>query len=163
MKLYFKQAWFSMRQKTDVFDAQGNIIYTAQADFPSFGRKMHIYDSYQREVGYVCQQLFRFKPRFSVYVDGQYLADIVKDITFFRQSFRLEGIDWIVEGDFGCHDYEILSNGRRIASIHKKWFSLGDAFEIDIVRPEDVIPVLGVVIAIDCVLEDAENSSSTTI
>ena len=45
MKLYFKQRVFSFKQRTDIFDEFGNVIFVAEGEIFSLGRRMHIYDS----------------------------------------------------------------------------------------------------------------------
>lgn len=157
MKLYFKQKPISLRQRTEIYDEQGNVIFTALGELFSVARKMHIYDTNNSEVAFVQQRLMRLLPRFSVFVDGQYIADIVKEIAFFKQRYRIEGIDWTIDGDLFAHNYSIHSGGERIASIHKRWMSWGDSYEIEIVRETDIVLSLTVIVAIDCVLDASES------
>ena len=157
MKLYIKQKLFSLRQRTEVYDEQGNVMFSALGELISLGRKMHLYDSSNTEVAFVQQRLMRLLPRFSVYVDGQQIADIVKEFTFFKPRYRIEGLDWSIKGDFLAHDYTIQSDGGRIAYIHKRWMSWGDSYEIEITREADIVMALAVIIAIDCVLDDSQS------
>ena len=59
MKLYFKQKVFSFRQRSEIFDENGNVVFTALGELISLGRKMHIYDSSSNEVAFVQQRLMR--------------------------------------------------------------------------------------------------------
>jgi uncharacterized protein YxjI len=110
------------------------------------------------EVAFVQQRLLRLLPRFSVYTDGQHIADIVKEFTLLKPRYHIEGLDWQINGDFFAHDYSISGAGRHIASIHKRWMSWGDSYEIDIADGQDIIMVLAVIIAIDCVIDQSQNS-----
>lgn len=159
MKLYFKQKVFTLRQRSDIFDELGNVILTAAGEIISIGRKMHVYDSSNNEVAFVQQRVLRLLPRFSVFIGGQYTADIVKEFTFFKPSYRIEGLDWKIEGDIFSHDYVIRSGGEFIAYIHKRWMSWGDSYEIDIVNDSNTVMALAVIIAIDCVLDESQSSS----
>lgn len=160
MKLYYKQKIFTLRQRSEIFDEHGNVIFTALGELISLGRKMHIYDRNNSEVAFVQQRILRLLPRFSVYIGGQYTADIVKEFTFFKPRYRIEGLDWEISGDLFSHDYTINSGGDYIAYIHKRWMSWGDSYEIDIVNDNDVIMALAVITAIDCVLDASQSSSS---
>ena len=160
MKLYFKQKFFSLRQRSEIYDEEGNAVFTALGEFLSLGRKMHLYDSSNTEVAFVQQRLLRLFERFSVYTDGQHIADIVKEFSFFKPRYRIEGLDWKIEGDLFSHDYTIQSGGDRIAYIHKRWMSFGDSYEIVIDSETDAVMVLAVIIAIDCVLDDSSSSAS---
>ena len=157
MRLYFRQKVFSLTQRSDIFDELGNIVFTAQGEFLSIGRKMHIYDANNFEVGFVQQKLLHLMPRFSVYINGQYMADVVKEFTFFSQNYRVEGLGWHIDGDIFAHDYRITCGGQYIASIHKHWMTWGDSFEIDIAYEQDTVMALAVIIAIDCVIDQSQN------
>ncbi|WP_173386898.1 hypothetical protein [Ruminococcus flavefaciens] len=43
MKLYFKQKVFSFRQRSEIYDEFGNVLFNAVGEI-SLARKMHIYD-----------------------------------------------------------------------------------------------------------------------
>ena len=158
MKLYFKQKVFTLRQRSDIFDEHGNIIFTAAGEIISFGRKMHIYDNMNNEVAFVQQRLLRLLPRFSVYIEGRYICDIVKEFTLLKPRYFIEGLDWQISGDFFAHDYSISCGGQYIASIHKRWMSWGDSYEVDIAYDRDIVMALAVIIAIDCVIDQSQNS-----
>lgn len=162
MNLYFKQRVFSFGQKADIYNERGEVVYTCESEIFTIGRKTHLYDHMGNEVAFIQQQLFSFTPRFYVSMQGRPVAEIVKEFTFFRQSYRIEGPDWKIEGDFFAHDYEIVDQGRYIATIHKKWMSFGDCFEVSIDSKQNADMVLAVVIAIDCVLDAADSNNSST-
>ena len=157
MKLYFKQRVFSFKQRTDIFDEFGNVLFTAEGELFSLGRRMHIYDQNRFEVGFVQQRLLHLMPRFSVYINGQYIADVVREFTFFKNNYRIEGLNWQIDGDLFAHDYRITCGGQYIASIHKHWMTWGDSFEIDIAYEQDTIMALAVIIAIDYVIDQSNN------
>ncbi len=159
MKLYFKQKVFSFRQRSEIYDEFGNVLFNAVGEI-SLARKMHIYDRTGNEVAYVERKLFRLLPRFSIYVMGQYVTDIVKEFTFFKPSYVFERIGWRVDGEIFSHDYRVFSGNMYVASVHKHWMTWGDSFEIDIADGQDVIMVLAAVIAIDCVM-DANSSNNS--
>ena len=158
MKLYFKQKVFTLRQRSNIFDEHGNILFSAVGEIISLGRKMHIYDNMNNEVAFVQQRLLRLLPRFSVYIEGQYICDIVKEFTLLKPRYYIEGLDWQICGDFFAHDYSISCGGQYIASIHKRWMSWGDSYEIDIAYDRDIVMALAVIIAIDCVIDQSQNN-----
>ena len=158
MKFYFKQKVFTFRQRSEIFDEHGNAVFTAVGEVFSLGRRMHIYDDTNNEVAFIQQRLLRLLPRFSVYIGGQYIADIVKEFTLLKPRYYIEGIDWQINGDFFEHDYSISCGGQYIASIHKRWMSWGDSYEIDIAYDRDIVMALAVIIAIDCVIDQSQNS-----
>ncbi len=116
-----------------------------------------MYDGAQREAAFIRQEVLTLLPKFIVSINGQDIAEIVKEFTFFKPKYRIDGLGWEIDGDFWDHDYEITKNGSTIVSISKEWFTWGDCYELDIENPEDEIVALAVVLAIDCVLEAQKN------
>ena len=152
MKLYIKQKIFSWNDKFSIYDANGEEHYFVEGEFFSWGKKLHVYDYTQREAAFIRQEIFTFLPKFIVSVNGQDIAEIVKEFTFFKPKYRIDGPGWEIDGDFWDHDYGITKNGSTIVRISKEWFTWGDCYELDIENPEDEIIALAVVLAIDCVL-----------
>jgi len=157
MKLYMKQKIFSWNDKFSVYDENGAERYFVEGEFFSWGKKLHVYDKMQQEAAFIRQELFTFLPKFIVSVNGQDIAEIVKEFTFFKPRYRIDGLGWEIDGDFWDHDYEITKNGRTIIRLSKEWFTWGDCYELDIENPEDEIVALAVVLAIDCVLAAQKN------
>ncbi len=158
MKLYIKQKIFSWNDKFSVYDANGEERYWVEGELFSWGKKLHVYDNLQREAAFIRQEVLTFLPKFIVSINGQDIAEIVKEFTFFKPRYRIDGLSWEIDGDFWDHDYEIMKNGRTIVSISKEWFTWGDCYELDIESPEDEILALAVVLAIDCVIDAQRNN-----
>lgn len=161
MKLYIKQKVFSWNDKFTVKDENGNDRYFIESEIFSIGKKLHIYDVNGNEVAFISQRLLTFMPKFEVYAGGEFIAEIVKQFTFFRPSYAIEGLNWQIDGDFFDHDYVITENGAEIASVSKEWFTWGDSYALDISDEADHIMALAVIIAIDCVNAQANNHNTS--
>lgn len=160
MKLYIKQKVFSWKDKFYVKDENGNDRYYIEGELFSLGKKLHIYDMNSNEVAFIHQKVLSFLPRFFVYIGGTQVAEIVKEFTLFRNKYRIDGLNWDVDGDFMDHDYEITRMGIPIVSISKEWFTWGDSYMLDIADNVDPVNALSVVLAIDCVIEMQRRSSA---
>lgn len=162
MKLYIKQKVFSWADKFTVKDENGQDKYYIQGELFSWGKKLHVNDVNGKEVAFIQQKVFSFLPKYFVFVNGEQIAEIVKEFTFLRPKYRIEGLDWDINGSFWAHDYEITQSGRHIVSICKEWMTWGDSYELDISDPRDEIVALAVVLTIDCVMAAAAASSAAT-
>ena len=151
MKLYMKQKVFSWNTHFSVKDEHEDDRFTVDGEFFTLGKKLHVCDPFGREVALVQQKVFSFLPRFFVYVEGALICEIVKEFTVLRPKYRIEGLDWEMNGDFWAHEYTVTKNGEPIVSVSKAWLSWGDSYALDITHSEDTIPALAVVLAIDCV------------
>ena len=157
MKLLIEQEILTWRDKFTVMDDCGNPRYYVKGELFSWGKKLHVTDLSGREVAYVEQQLFTFLPRYAVYAGGVLIGEVVKEFTFFRPRYTVEGAGWDVEGEFWSHDYTVYRDGAPIVSIQKEWFTWGDCYALDIRDPADEITALALVLAIDCAMEQDNN------
>ena len=162
MKLYMKQKVFSWTEKFTVKDESGNDKYYVAGQFFSWGKKLHVTDLNGKEVAFISQKVFSFLPRYFVLIDGEQVAEIVKEFTFFVPKYSVRGLGWTIEGNLMAHDYTINKDGAPIVTIHKEWISWGDSYSLDIANPSDEIVALGVVLAIDCVLAQQHASSTSS-
>ncbi|MCR5357072.1 MAG: LURP-one-related family protein [Lachnospiraceae bacterium] len=158
MKLYIKQKVFSIGAKFNITDEYGEERYSVEGEIFTLGKKLHIYDQSGEEVALIQQKLLSIMPRFYIFVNGEKIAEILKEFTFLKPRYDIFGKNWIVEGDFLSHDYSITENGNEIASVHKVWMSWGDSFELSIYDTNDEVGLIAVILAIDAVMDSNSNS-----
>lgn len=158
MKLYIKQKVFSWGDRFSIKDEYGEDRYFVEGEVFSLGKKLHVYDKAGKEIAYMEQQLFTFLPRYHVYIGGRLVTQIVKEFSFLFPKYSIAGLDWVIEGSFLEHDYEITQAGCPIVSIQKEWMTWGDSYELTIRKPEDELIALMVVLTIDCVIDNASNN-----
>lgn len=163
MNLYLKQKVFSWGDKFTVYDGNGEPVFYVKGEVFSFGKKLHLYDVSGEELRFIYQKLFSFRPKYYINKNGIDIAEVVKQITFFHQSYYVSGFNWNVEGDFFAHSYEILSPTGRVARISKHWFTWGDTYEISTENGYDDIDVLAVVLVIDACLAAANTADASEI
>ena len=162
MKLYIKQKVFSWSDRFTVKDSYGADRYYVEGELFSWGKKLHVYDMAGNEVAFIQQKVFSFLPRYFVYVNGEEIAEIVKEFTFFFPKYSIAGLGWDIEGSFMAHDYQITKNGYPIVSISKEWMTWGDSYELSISNPQDEIVALAVVLTIDCVMAAQSSAAASS-
>jgi len=150
MKLLFKQRFFSWFDSYDIYDENGQTVYTVQGKL-ALGHKLEISDSSGRCVANLNERLLTLLPKFEIYINGSYVGEIVKKFSLFKPSFSIDCNGWSVSGDFFEWDYEIVSGNQTVATIEKKLFKLTDTYVIDVADPNDSLLALMVVLAIDAV------------
>ncbi len=153
MTLYMKQKVLSFKDRFYVKDGDGNNIYYIEEELFSLGKKLHIYDTDDNELAVVQKKLLSMLPKYIVTVGGQEIAEIAKEFTFFKPSYKVKGPNWSVDGDIWDYNYKIRRGFDSIAQISKAYFSFGDSYKIKIDEGINPVMVLAVVLAIDCVLE----------
>lgn len=163
MQLYMKQKFFSWKDRAWVKDENGNDRYFIEGKVLSIGKKLWIMDTQGTQLAFVRQKVPTLMPRFIVEIGGREVAQIVKKFTFLKPKYVVEGLGWDVQGDFFAHDYEIKAGERTIVTLHKRWMSWGDSYELDIAHGTDEVLVLAVVLAIDAVMDAQQNAAAVSV
>ncbi len=158
MNLYMKQRVFSWGDKFSIYDAQGNERYHVEGEVFTLGKKLHLYDLMGNELTFIQQKVMTFLPKYYIFRNGAQIAEVVKEFTFFKQEYSVNGLGWEVHGNFWSHEYEITSAGRLIASVSKEWLTWGDTYGIQILNDADVLNVLSVVLIIDACIDAQQNN-----
>ena len=159
MKLYMKQKVFSWTDKFNIVDEQGNERYYVEGELFSWGKKLHIYDRTGREVAFIRQKLMSWLPRYYVEINGVVVATVVKEFTFIKPSYRVEGLPWTMEGNFWEHNYVMHDSVYEIMRLSKAWFTWGDSYELEIFNPANELLCLSVTLAVDCAVAQSQNNS----
>lgn len=149
MKLLFKQRFFSWFDSYDIFDENENVLFSVEGQL-SWGHRLHILNAKGEHVGTVKQRVMTFLPCFELYFGDEYVGCITKEFSFFHPNFSVDHNGWSIDGDFFEWDYQILdSAGALVAEVSKELFRMTDTYVIDVVREEDALSALMVVLAID--------------
>ena len=90
MKLYIKQHFLTLFgcDSFDVFDENGDTVYTVQGEF-SIGKCLNIYDASEQFLGTVKRRLLTWLPQFEIYLGEEYLGVIQKEFSLFTPSFSI--------------------------------------------------------------------------
>jgi uncharacterized protein YxjI len=162
MYLYIRQKVFSLKNKYYITDENDEQRYYIESELLKIPKTLHIYDTQGKELALVQKVMFKLMPRFEIVREGKDSVQIAQKFSLLKPKYLVEGTDWAVEGDFLGHDYTVKDGSKLIASIHKKWMSWGDCFELYIEDNCDTVLALAVILAIDYVM-DAQQSSSYSV
>lgn len=150
MHLYIQQRVFAWTDTYDIYDETGEARYEVRSDFLSLGHQIHVYDKRTgREVGSIREKMMVLRPKFQIIIDGQLMGSVRKEFTFLLPKYEVDYLGWVVEGNIlGCR-YQVFDGSREVMSIARELFSLGDAYGLEYANPEDEIPGVLLVLAID--------------
>ena len=153
MKLYIKQHIFTWGDQFSIYDEMGSEKYYVEGEVFTWGKKLHLYDKSGRELSFIEQEVLTFLPKYHISKGSVDIAEVVKEFTFFKQEYSVNGLGWNVHGDFWDHEYEITDGNDVIASVSKDWMTWGDAYEIQFGAGVDEVAALAVVLVIDACIE----------
>ena len=78
MNLLFKLRFFSWFDRYDIYDENGNTLYSVEGQL-AWGHCMKIYDAHLNEIGMIQQKILTFLPKFEIYIHGSYVGCISKE------------------------------------------------------------------------------------
>lgn len=149
MKLLFKQRFFSWFDSYDIYNENGETVYTVEGKL-SWGHKLHILNKYGEHIAAVKQVMLTFMPKFELYENGKYIGSIQKKISFFKPYFEIDFNGWSVSGNFFEWDYNIVGkSGKTIATVSKELLNFTDTYAIETEDDNDALYALMVTLAID--------------
>lgn len=149
MKLLFKQRFFSWFDSYDIFDEDGNTVFTVKGQL-SWGHRLVIFDAWDNELATVQQRVLTFLPKFELYQNGQCVGCISKEFSFFQPRYNIDFNGWHVEGNFMEWDYTIYApSSQVVATVSKELWNWTDTYVIDVQDPDDSLCALMLVLAID--------------
>ena len=165
MKLALKQKVFSLKEAFTVMNEAGEPVYEVSGKLISVGHKLTVRDLDGQEAAYIHQKVLSLVPKYFIEVNGQEEVELKGHITLFKPHYTLEAEDgkWEIRGDFMAHEYEMKRGRDVVATVTKKWFSWGDTYLLDVADDADVLPALGVMLAIDCIESDTSRGVSQSV
>ena len=149
MNLYLKQKLFTIKDKFTVYDENENPIYTIKGKLITVHSEHSIFDNKGQEVAKVHKKIFSMMPKFFIERPLNREYELKRKIAIGHEVYVVDGLDWKIKGNFLEHDYTITKDDQEIASVHQKWLSWGDTYEISIAGGIDDVLILGIVLCID--------------
>jgi len=136
------------------------VVYSVSSEIFTFGAKIHIYDSFDREIYYIEQKVFRFLPEYHIYSQGRLIAVIKKELSFFKPNIVIESEigSFNITGDIFALSFDISYNGNIIGRIDKKLFSFTDSYCLQIDDESNAGLFVALVLAIDNCLHNSSNN-----
>ncbi|AJD32118.1 LURP-one-related family protein [Clostridium sporogenes] len=158
MKFIIKQKLFSITDKYIIENEYGEKLYKAQKILMSMFKKIKIYDIEDRELVYIKEKFMKILPTYLIYMGGNQVATMKKDISILKPRFTVESIigDYEVKGDILDINFTIEKAGETVARVKKHFPAIRDSYEVDIKEGASQSLILAMVIIIDDVVHNTE-------
>ncbi|EPY2271751.1 LURP-one-related/scramblase family protein [Clostridium sporogenes] len=158
MKFIIKQKLFSITDKYIIENEYGEKLYKAQKILMSMFKKIKIYDIEDRELVYIKEKFIKILPTYLIYMGGNQVATMKKDISILKPRFTVESIigDYEVKGDILDINFTIEKAGETVARVKKHFPAIRDSYEVDIKEGASQSLILAMVIVIDDVVHNTE-------
>lgn len=148
MKLYVNEKLFSIHRKFYVQDESNKDIYEISSKFISIGDKTTINDIKGKTIAYIEQEILNLTPTYNVYINDNLSCKIKKKFQFFKNDYKLSN-GYKVDGNILMLDFVIYDEfNNQIGSIKRKFISIGDKYEINILDTSKKEIILAIIVAI---------------
>lgn len=160
MKYVIKEKFWSWGNDFHIYNTSQEPVFFVDGVAFSWGNKLSFQDLNGNELAFISQKLLTWKPCYEINRRGRKFAEVIKEFSWFKQSFTLDvpgPNDYTVTGSFWAHDYEFIRQGKVVARVNKTLWTWQDTYGIDIHPEEDDVAILCTAIVIDQVLHDQKN------
>jgi uncharacterized protein YxjI len=107
------------------------------------------------ELAFIKQKNLIWRNTYKICRDGVVAAVVQQKLfTLVRNAFTVAlaaGEELKIQGSFTNFEYAFTRGDRTIAQVSKRWFSLSDAYGVDIVDGEDEVLILACAVVIDLI------------
>lgn len=164
MRYVMKQKVIALTDQFTIRDESGSEVYKVKGKLISIGDRLSFQDTAGKEIALLKQELITVTPSFRVFRDGKLQADISKKLfTVLKDKFKVDmkdgSTDLEIKGSILEHEYQFLRGNDQVASVSKKWVSIGDSYGIDIDDGEDDVLILSCVIIVDMISHDSKGEA----
>ena len=151
----------TLHRRIEITDAAENVLYRSETKFPSLHDKTDITDAAGNFVAHVERKFFTLHERhFITMAEGQRFELSNELFHLIRDISNLEGLGWQLRGNILGLNFELYDEkGGVIAVIGQKLVSLHDKYCVDIYRPELEKQVVAILITLQHMIRDRENSA----
>ena len=160
MKLFVKEKLFSMHNRYYIYNENEELAFEIESKVILIGDKTTIYDKNHNAVAYIEQEIFHLTPRYNVYIEDEYKYQIKKKFQFFKNDYELSNM-YKVDGSTFNLNFTVINNyGKTVALVNRKFLSIGDKYQIEVIDENDIFTILTIIVAITNDVDRSQSNSS---
>jgi uncharacterized protein YxjI len=153
MRYLMRKKLFAIGDDFWIEDDQGRRVLMVDGKVLRLHRTFVLQDLDGAEVATIRKEIVALRETMDVQRGGAVVAKIRKALFApFRQRFDVEvesGAGLVIQGNITDYEYQVRRGDVPVAEISKRWFSIRDAYAVDVGPQEDVGLVLALTVAVD--------------
>ena len=153
-KLYMKQALLTLHKRIELHDENGDLAYEIATEFFSLHDKTHIKNADGNTIADLHKKILSLHAKYYVEMSNGTSFEMHDELFHLTKDIiDIDTLGWTIKGNFMEHDYKIIdSNENVLASTHRKWLSLHEAYEIEIFAEDQLDTIVAVFIVLEHIL-----------
>jgi uncharacterized protein YxjI len=158
MKYVVREKMFAIGDDYWIEDERGNRAFYVDGKVMRLRDTLELQEPDGAVVAVIHKKLLSLRDAMTVERDGRVLVTVRKKrLALLRDVYRAElasGEELEVRGDLVGKEYDIEYEGDRLARISRRWFTLRDAYAIDVEREDaDAALLIAVAVCVDRLVE----------
>ena len=153
MRYILKQKLFSWGDDFYIRDENERDVYFVDGKAFSIGDQLSFQDLEGKELAFIKQKVLAWGRTYELFRDGVVVAVVKKELFApFHHTFYVDvpGPDDLkAEGNFLDQEYTFSRGDKVVATVSKRWFTLGDTYGVDIADGEDDVLILASAVVVD--------------
>ena len=150
-----KGSMWVFTRETHIFNENGKQAFFVDEAVSFWGGQLSFKDMDGTERAFIAQKRLSFIPQYTIYRDGDPVAEVKKGFAWFRRKLSVETAgpnDYTIDGSFWDHEYVFRCGGSTVAVVSRSVLSLRRTYDVDIVDGEDEVFIPSLCMIIDHVL-----------
>lgn len=158
MKLCMKAKIASIHDKIEITDENKIPVYHIQSKLLSAHNMTYLRDADGGEVATITRKMVSLHNTHLIEMSDGRTVELHSELLHMTKDvLDIEELGWQLVGNVVQHDYRLMdSEGRLLAQTHRKWMSLHNTYEIEIVDEENMDLIVAVLVTLDKIVADQE-------
>ena len=158
MKLKMKAKIASIHNKISITDEEGGLVSQVHSKVFSLHNVTYLTDGEGEEIAVITRKPVSMHDVHTIQlVDGTEIELRTELLHLTRDVLDIEALGWQLTGNLLQHDYQLKDDqGQLLAQTHRKWLSLHDTYEVDVVDEERMDLIVAVLVALDKIMADRQ-------
>jgi len=163
-EFFMKERAVSIHDLYHIYDAEGIEQYQIKGKLMSLHDYTSLLDMGGTELARIRKKIVSLHETHFIEVNGQMLTEIRSEWFHpIHQKIDAPGLGWQIQGNLLEHDFTVVDkDGNVHITVHRKWMSLGDGYQIVVENDQETVPALALMVALERIMTDRRSASSSS-
>lgn len=155
-EFFMKEKLVSIHGVYHIYDGEGKERFQIKGKVLSLHDYTALLDMEGNELARIHKKLVSVHEVHFIEIDGREVSQVKSELLHpIHQKIDVPGLGWQVRGNLMEHDFTVVDGQENIrVSVHRKWLSIGEGYQVLIDREEDIVPGLALMVALERMMTD---------
>ncbi|MBV6697697.1 LURP-one-related/scramblase family protein [Kitasatospora aureofaciens] len=167
MRYLVRDRMFAFHEEAWIETEHREKLYRVNRKFLRLRRTFALVDTRGEHVAAIVRKAFTLHHTLLIKQDGAVTAKISKRMfTLFGDRFKVrlrDGRRLKIAGNLWDREFDIRHDGTTLAHISRRWFTIRDAYAVDVLSHQDALLLVILAVCVDHTLQDAKGDQLTNL